>query len=542
MSPTQLVPDSSTLIIEEFLQSILRRVGWVAGRAWWRIDDHVATSSWVIPDGSTVAVAEDSTSGLDSQRTRFMQPALVPSSDVELSSSDRGVLADFSVDRLLVVDVAGHSAVDVRLVLIPPAGGDVTAEQVDSVRSAMQLVPTVFLQERSKRELGLRAHHDPLTGLLNRRGWERLLALRTATVVSGAFLFLDLDGFKSINDRLGHRIGDEVLVAVSRALSATVRPNDVVARVGGDEFVVFASDIPDADTALAATSRVVRQAVRDIVTVSGHIVPVSASTGVALWKAGDSPTDALAEADRLMYEAKRLGGGVAARRDDGSLRVVDATSGNDLVADDDPWVVSPVTVRVQRTVSGDITNALVVLAPSLASSSSADQASAILAALTAARLDSRIPLALLPRGSGWARLGRLQQLIQVVGPMVGIDRLGLVVPADSHELDARLVAEEVAHEFSLARSVAVSSVAGADLGALLLGGIDSVYLGPRWSRSSAPIVGQAAASGAILALASSLGLTLVLVDVAEAEAAGFDSPQVAVATLPRSAGTEEDRS
>jgi diguanylate cyclase (GGDEF)-like protein len=531
MSATPLLPDSSVRIIDEFIESVLRRVQWRAGRAWWRIDDRFAASSWVVLGSEAGALVDGVDESLDGARIRHTEPTLLATADITLPNHDREVLIAQGADHVLVVDVAADQLVDVRLVLAPPPGIVVTAEQVDSVRSAMQLVPTVFLQERSKRELGLRAHHDPLTGLLNRRGWERLLSIRTGTVLAGALMFIDLDGFKSINDRLGHRAGDEVLTAVAAALTSTVRPNDVVARIGGDEFVIFAADVADVDTALAAATRIIRTVHRDIITPSGHVVAVSASTGTSLWRAGEDPAESIAEADRLMYEAKRLGGGVATRRTDGSLRVLDVVTGQDLHGDNDPWVPSPVTVRLHRGVDAEVVCVFVAVAPTLANNPVADQVSAVMTAITATGAPPDAPITILVRGAGWTRLNRLATFLGSLLTLVG-DRaqLGIVVPADTRDADLRSATEDVAREFGLERSVALGCVAGADLGALLLDGVDTVYLGPRWARSPEPIVGESAARDALVGLTLALGQTLVLVDTPNGELFAVDTTNVASAS------------
>lgn len=531
MTPAQLLPDSSVRIIDEFIESVLRRVGWRAGRAWWRMDERFATSSWVILGGEAGLLADTESHTLNDGRRRYMEPTLVAAADIDLPPGDREVLLAQGADRVLVVDVAADQSVDVRLLLAPPPGAPVNPEHVDSVRSAMQLVPTVFLQERSKRELGLRAHHDPLTGLLNRRGWERLLTIRTGTVLAGALLFIDLDGFKAINDRHGHRAGDEVLTAVARALTSTVRPNDVVARIGGDEFIVFAADVADDETALAAATRIMRQVQRDILLSTGRVIAVSASTGVSLWRAGEDPSEAIAEADRLMYEAKRLGGGVANRRQDGSLGVVDVVTGRDIHADNDPWVSGTIAVRARRGPDGEATAVLVALAPATASTPPSELASAIVDAVGAAGLSPQLPITVLFRGAGWTRLNRLAALLASLSEAV-VDgaRVSVALPADARDADVRAAAEDAARELGLQRSVAISQIAGADLGALMLGGIDAVFLGPRWARSAEPTVGDTAALDALIALTLALGQTLVVVDGQLVDLAALDTPSVEIAS------------
>lgn len=158
----------------------------------------------------------------------------------------------------------------------------------------------------------LNADVDPLTGLLNRRGLERRMA-ETSTAVSRSAdrgvtaVMIDLDNFKTINDSAGHAAGDAVLVKVGQALFAAVGSSAIVARVGGEEFLVI--DEGDADGVVALAERI-RAA------VAGTAPTVTASIGTAHVNRVDAPTRQspatvnflVAEADRQMYIAKRSGG------------------------------------------------------------------------------------------------------------------------------------------------------------------------------------------------------------------------------------------
>ena len=156
------------------------------------------------------------------------------------------------------------------------------------------------------------AGHDALTGLPNRRS----LIGSLTEVVEGrrssdrrtAVLFCDLDGFKAINDTMGHEIGDRVLVEVGRRLSVTARDHDLVARIAGDEFVVMLADVASASEAEAAAARHL-DALAAPIHLGDHIVQISASIGIAM--AADHPdaTSLLRAADRRMYGAKRAGRG-----------------------------------------------------------------------------------------------------------------------------------------------------------------------------------------------------------------------------------------
>ncbi|GAA2475245.1 diguanylate cyclase domain-containing protein [Winogradskya humida] len=151
------------------------------------------------------------------------------------------------------------------------------------------------------------AQHDALTGLPNRRRLQDALdsSLRSDSV---AVLFVDLDGFKPVNDAYGHEAGDELLRQVADRLSACVREEDVLARVGGDEFVVLMPGIvagPDAET----MSNRVRAEVEHPFLVLGHEVRITASVGVHLADPSDDPDQALRAADHAMYTEKRQTGG-----------------------------------------------------------------------------------------------------------------------------------------------------------------------------------------------------------------------------------------
>jgi diguanylate cyclase (GGDEF)-like protein len=161
-------------------------------------------------------------------------------------------------------------------------------------------------QERLAHE----AQHDALTGLPNRRRMQDALSssLRQESV---GVLFVDLDGFKPVNDAYGHEAGDELLRQVAERLSACVRSNDVLSRVGGDEFVVLMPGIADRSDADAMSERV-RLCVERPFHVLGNEVTIGASVGVHLAGAADDPDQALRAADHAMYAVKHRGGGRAA--------------------------------------------------------------------------------------------------------------------------------------------------------------------------------------------------------------------------------------
>jgi two-component system cell cycle response regulator len=155
------------------------------------------------------------------------------------------------------------------------------------------------------------ALNDPLTGLANRR----LLADRMAMAIVHArrnmhllaVLYLDLDGFKRINDTLGHVAGDILLKTVAGRLVAAVREDDTVARLGGDEFIIVLCQISGPDRAGTVASRVI-EAVSQPCDIEGHAVTMTTSAGVAIYPVHGEDADTLMKsADLALYEAKTAG-------------------------------------------------------------------------------------------------------------------------------------------------------------------------------------------------------------------------------------------
>ncbi len=179
-----------------------------------------------------------------------------------------------------------------------------------AVRLAAEVARLAAELAASRAHIGeLEAHVDvdPLTETLNRRGFERELKRSLAYVkrygVSAALVYLDLDEFKPVNDRHGHAAGDAVLKAIASTLVRHVRASDVVARIGGDEFVVLLWNV---DAAAAASKAAALEAVISATPVrwGRATLTVGASAGVALMGPRDTPAAVLARADAAMYVRK----------------------------------------------------------------------------------------------------------------------------------------------------------------------------------------------------------------------------------------------
>jgi diguanylate cyclase (GGDEF)-like protein/PAS domain S-box-containing protein len=172
-------------------------------------------------------------------------------------------------------------------------------------------------------ELHHHACYDSLTGLANRRLLvERLeQALRRSALdrKTHALIFVDVDRFKSINDSLGHVTGDEFLAAIGARMKGVVRSHDLLARIGGDEFVVLLEDVAGVEVAVAAARRICAAAERPMALPGGYELVAGVSVGIALTEPGKTADDVLRDADVAMYEAKARGGG-------GGYRVFDKAS------------------------------------------------------------------------------------------------------------------------------------------------------------------------------------------------------------------------
>ncbi|MGI8760484.1 MAG: diguanylate cyclase domain-containing protein [Jatrophihabitantaceae bacterium] len=192
---------------------------------------------------------------------------------------------------------------DHQLALVVDTAGPVPGAVRDALDTAAAMLVLAWDGAASHAVLTHRATHDPLTRLANRTLLLEALDAAYAAARPVALVYLDLDGFKAINDRYGHGTGDEVLAAVGERLARRVRADDLVTRLGGDEMAILLAGVDDPGSCAARVAGL-HDALNQRVSVTGASLHVSASVGWALSRDCDTPSTLLRRADTAMYEAK----------------------------------------------------------------------------------------------------------------------------------------------------------------------------------------------------------------------------------------------
>jgi len=171
------------------------------------------------------------------------------------------------------------------------------------------VVRDISIEEEARKRIEFLAHHDALTGLPNRARLGEVLSQAVANpYTEAALLFIDLDGFKPINDRYGHEVGDFALKEVASRLQQVIGASHFVGRLGGDEFVVLLNNITTEEGALMWANQIIDAISKPMRFNNDITCLLGASIGVAcIPKHGRSNTDILSHADAAMYEAKRAG-------------------------------------------------------------------------------------------------------------------------------------------------------------------------------------------------------------------------------------------
>jgi diguanylate cyclase (GGDEF)-like protein len=262
------------------------------------------------PDGKEIATAAPgrraADAGLTRERTvvvgqRSWTLTMWPTKSL-LSRTDRGMSALTGIAGLALTSM-------LALVTGVLAGSRNRAfRQVEQATAALRR--DIERREQAEEQLRHMALHDQLTGLANRQLFYERLSHAIDTHARGdetiAVLFIDLDGFKQINDARGHHAGDVVLTTIAERLRVGLRTGDTVARFGGDEFAAVLESLVGIAEARAAAERIIAD-VREPIDVGGVPAVVSASIGVAIHRPGAGADDVIREADAAMYSAKAAG-------------------------------------------------------------------------------------------------------------------------------------------------------------------------------------------------------------------------------------------
>jgi diguanylate cyclase (GGDEF)-like protein len=445
----RLTENRSRELISDFLDNFLLQRGWWAARAAWVGERGMIIDPWRVAAAAPASLDPmrdhvHPVDPIDPGTDHFPEPVILPIEQVPCTRGVRDALVEVGVSDLVVVDVAGIGPFDLRLVFaVDPALGS-AADGIEALRTGAALLPTLIRQEGERDALRLDALRDPLTGLLNRAGLDELVARVRPGSQLRAVLYLDLDGFKEVNDTHGHAAGDAVLLDTAMRLAAQVRPTDLVARLGGDEFVIVADSVLDEPSVVAFAQRIVGAVSHDVTLASGEVVGLAASAGIVVWPEGDSLASVIATADGLMYEAKRIGGGIAMQDATGRILVRDPLGG-----DAPPEQVergrAPVLARHVDALGGPSeTSAHVLLRGELCTLTASAAADEVLAALATLGFTAP-PTALLiePRGRGWVREGVLDALVAVLRERHPGTALTLLVDCLPSSIELRLIVEEL---------------------------------------------------------------------------------------------------
>jgi diguanylate cyclase (GGDEF)-like protein/PAS domain S-box-containing protein len=189
--------------------------------------------------------------------------------------------------------------------LLVEASVSMLADDDGLVLGSVSILREISGRKAAERQISYQATHDGLTGLLNRTAFMRELEDSLLSGLRPTLIFLDLNGFKSINDLHGHDRGDEILRVIGARLAGGIRAGDTAGRFGGDEFVLLAHGLNDRAASEAHLGRIMSLITDPIRCRGDAIHSVGVSVGVAHSTPGDDPDELIRRADRAMYDAKR---------------------------------------------------------------------------------------------------------------------------------------------------------------------------------------------------------------------------------------------
>ncbi|MGV8969323.1 MAG: GGDEF domain-containing protein [Microbacteriaceae bacterium] len=457
----------SRAMVSSFLDQTVRELGWSAARVLWAEPDGVAIDPWRIAthSGTTMRfLADQPTSRLARNvlgDDRFLEPVAIDPAQLECCSGFVDELRELEIDQVVVLDVPGVLDFDARFVFVPQPGAIITPESRSSIQSAAHLIPTVLRQEFERGELNRVSLRDPLTGLLNRKGLHSFARSLGESEGLRAVVFVDIDQFKTVNDTYGHGVGDEVLVEAGVRLATQIRPTDLLGRLGGDEFVVVADSVVDEAGAFTMVKRLVAAAAQETIASTGDVISVTVSAGIVFWQHSQDFVDAVHDADTLMYEAKRIGGGIAFMGPNGNVIVADPLG--DGISEEVTTGRAPVVVNCVTSVEqGHVWGAHLVLRGELSVMNPPDAVELVLGALVDEGLAdiAKLELILELRGRGWSTGNKLQEFLSHLSPRLP-SLPYIVADAQSRTADLRnAIVEAVAHDLGLLALAGVGSSGG----------------------------------------------------------------------------------
>lgn len=302
-------------VVVDYMHETLENFDWWAAQSWWYDESELNSGSWITAPHTPTSLRIINNSRFGAAAAAkvvevYHEPTLVDVAELSWMQNQQDLIA-LGARHAVVIDVFGSTTPTLRLIFILPALRFFDDNTKKFFAITASLLPKVITRERVRGELQYRAIHDALTGLLNREGLTQWIDdAKSERTSNRVVMFLDLDNFKSINDKYGHAIGDELLIHVASEMSANTRPTDTVARIGGDEFVIVTADtnLELVDKVLA--KRVFQALAKPFAMSNGVTWSGAASIGVAAWPAGTDFTRALELADAMMYNAKKAGGGI----------------------------------------------------------------------------------------------------------------------------------------------------------------------------------------------------------------------------------------